>query len=162
MKYEDIKDLETSRTHSLYNVRAALPFLPLGAHTELLSHRYEIGRSEHPSIETILHTSMELDSNHCITIFSVLVDGVPAFWFIANGRGDKANQHYYPLNTQACKQCVNYLVELVLEVPVEVLPPEVSEDEDIEALTEFNGVKILYGGKYYLDTGGTWQRYSDW
>ena len=155
--YKDIKDLEVSRTHSLENVKLALPYLPLGTRTDLLHYVWDIGNSEHPLIECVTHAFMRLDDRRYNTIFSVLVDGVPAFLFMAAGREGRDVQNYYPLNNEACKQCVKYMIELIPRGPAEVLPPEVSEDEEIEALVEFNGLEMVYGKKCYRDDNGNWQ-----
>lgn len=154
--YRDIKDQVIERTHSLKDVAYKIHHLPLGWYTTLLNYRYELSHTEHPSIECITHALMHLDDRRYNIVFSVLVDGVPAFLFLGGGREGRDNQHYYPLNNEACKKCVQYMVELVPEAAPKPLPPEVGEDVDIEALVEFNGVGMLYGNWYYRDRDDNW------
>lgn len=91
----------------------------------------------HPDIEYLPHSLMINDQRRYYYLTSVLVDTIPAFFFIGGGREATDHEHYYILSKGATKQYIKYLAReyLVQEgVPRERMPPRVRQLPEPQAL----------------------------
>jgi hypothetical protein len=157
MRYIDIKDKVVYNTNRLWWLQYVVDYLPLGNYTRLKeyvrSHQYV----RVPAIKCVTHASMENYSVH-----SVIVKGVPAFFFVLGGKRvhsygvSYSYSNYYPLNLEACEDCVEHLVDTCMGSQLaskELLPTsQVAEDQEIEDLSNYCGIAVHYGKRTTNDT----------
>ena len=151
MNYKDIKDQVVHTTNRLWWVQHIIDYLPLGEYTKLREYVHSFQYVGVPALTCITRASMKDYSVH-----SVVVKGVPAFLFVLGGKRTLPGggieydySNYYPLNIQACKDVVEHLAITYIPYQVGAREPiriqEVLEDQDIEDLSNYYGLEVVYG-----------------
>lgn len=147
MRYVDIKDHVISISHHI-------DLMPVNLMEELLSYLggvpsgiHALRDREHTRIKRITHAEMYTGMDNYHVVCSLLMDDVPAFFFVAGGLYGESYYRYYILNVEACKVFARYLIEESSFNDLE----EVEVVDDIPDLTGFHGVEILYGATYSRD-----------
>lgn len=127
----------------------------------------------HPNIEYVTHSLMIRDQRRYYYLTSVLVDSIPAFFFIGGGREATDHEHYYILSKGATKQYIKYLAREYLKqegAPSAGRMPPIydsylrlepfyrgttwlGEDDDISYGVDTDSWKLEYGLPYYWNDG---------
>lgn len=126
----------------------------------------------HPDIEYVPHSLMIRDQRRYYYLTSVLVDTIPAFFFIGGGREASDHEHYYILSKGATKQYIKYLAREYLKQEGAPcggrMPPvydgylnlkrwgqeciyQVGPDDDISYGVDIDSWRLEYGVPYYWD-----------
>lgn len=184
MRYIDIKNqvITTSTSLHLPDELVELYLTKQWELRDLYFHSWDIRGEQHPSIKSLVHAMMHYDSRRYWTVQTVLVDDVPAFFYIKGGREGSDYFHGYILDKDATKQYIKYMAVVALgkwitertgflpeylpEVTDENLVGKywdwnvVSEGEEISELNGRGSIQYRYGttykrvGDYRHDDGG--------
>lgn len=153
--YREIKDIVIGTTQSLDMVPSNVVRQLWGGSVPGINTRYLQG-IKHPRISCITHAYMPYSyershsdhydemmeyTQHCVC--TVAVDNVPALFFIQVWEvGTRISHTYtYTLDTCAC----SLFLHLITGKTAWAYTNPVTEDEEVEELTEDNGIEIVYG-----------------
>ena len=172
MNYIDLSEHVISSTNILHDVPTDWVQDYLEQQWELYTYGVSINVPEnytHPHIKVVTHCLMALDDIRYHTVCSVLVNNLPAFFYIMGGRYGMGYCTIYALNIDSCKLYITYLAEMVVDTYYRhtgfissYLPPVTIEDitnnedtyiitatEDVPHLTKWG--KVRYGQRWSRD-----------
>lgn len=159
MRYVDIKDQVVRTTNNLEHIPVDIMQAVLDNYLGYWEwmNLWEVRHREHPSIHCLIHADMHGYGEHNCTVGTIVVDDIPAFFYVwtvtTDGNGQLVGDNrLYILSTTACKAFTTYIVNMAVEVALDTIEPEHEEVEVakyIPALSTFSGGEVLYGEEYW-------------
>lgn len=159
--YRDIKDIVVGTTHRLDMVPVEVLTGLLGGDAHGIEGDY-LTSMEDACISCVTHAYMpttyrkyyddgwgewEHEVEVLLYVCTILVDGVPALFFVHARSDDWWEPYTYTYILDAC--ACSILVNLLTDRPGWICGNPITEDEDVDVLSKTAGIDIVYGSTHH-------------